>query len=197
MMKAHMDAVRNITNANDKLGIVDATAALKEPTMMAVIDSNPMSYWSNQADREQTGDLRAKFTATVDGNNIGCYIPNMQLTAGRYIFECGIRGNLALNRFGEENQNLIIITDSLVPDATQWQKLRIPFKWSASGLAFDLYGIASKGQWFEIDRPCFIKVGKSTQPIQPAASSLVAPVMRNDGTDMNRQRTGEAYGKFE
>lgn len=170
-MQALMDSVRNITSANDKLGIADATAALKKPTMMAVINSNPMTYWPNQTDREQTDDLRAKFTATVGGNNIGCYIPNMQLTAGRYIFECGIRGNLALNRLGEENQNLIIIADSLVPDATQWQKLRIPFKWSASGLAFDLYGIASKGQWFEIDRPCFIEVGKSTQPTQPAASS--------------------------
>ncbi len=170
-MKAHMDAVRSITNANDKLGLVDATAALKAPTMMAVIDSNPMSYWTNLTNREQTDDLRAKFIAMTDGENIGCYLPNAQLTAGRYIFECSIRGNLALNRFGEENQNLIIITDNLVPDATQWQKVRIPFKWSASGLAFDFYGIGSKGQWFEIDRPCFIKVGKSTQPTQSATTT--------------------------
>lgn len=160
-MAALMDSVRSITGTNDKLGIADATAALKEPTIMVVSNSNPMNYILNQTDREKTGDLQAKFTSTVDGINIGCYITDLQLTAGRYIFECDIRGNLALNRFGEESQNLIIITAdiaNIVPNATQWQKLRIPFKWSDSGSVFDIYGKGSRGQWFEINRPCFIKV---------------------------------------
>ena len=167
-----MDSVRSITSTNDKLGIADATAALKEPTIMAVINSNPNDYIPNQADEEKTGDLQAKFTSTADGVNIGCYVADLQLTAGRYIFECDIRGNLALNRFGEESQNLIIITDNIVPNATQWQKLRIPFKWSASGSAFDIYGKGSRGQWFEINRPCFIKVREDTAD-QPSHADKV------------------------
>ena len=159
-MTGLMNAVRSVANADDKLSINDAISILKEPVLMSTVNPDLTTYVPNQADIEVTADSRVKFASTVDGINIGCYLPdcaNIGLRSGNYIFECLIRGNLILTRFGDENGGLIFT--NIILDENQWKKLRVPFFCSGTNSAFDIYGKGSKDQWFEIDHPYFVKLG--------------------------------------
>lgn len=156
VLKAHMDAIRNVTTTDDKLSISDATGILKAPQTASVflLDSSNMS--ANQASY-QNKDGAHHFTSLVDGNNVGVYLSYpSEMSADKYVFECLVRGNLILNRLGDEGTSLIF--SDVHFDEKKWKVLRIPFHCTINS-AFDLYGTATKNQWLEISHPCYIKMG--------------------------------------
>ena len=157
-MTALMDSVRGVSNTSDKLNITAATSILSAPASMLAVPLDPKRFATNQCTKELINDSGAKFVSLGDGNNIGTYFSYPDgMKPGAYLFECMARGTMVLNRFAEENEHHIYINGADLK-GTQWTMLRVPF-FATTNSVFDIFGRGSKGQWFEIDHPCFIKVG--------------------------------------
>lgn len=157
LLKAHMDAVRNITPTNDKLSISDATEMLKKPQLADAFPLDTSNLTANQADHQSKNGID-RVTSLVNNHNVGVYLsyPN-ELSSKNCIFECLIRGTFILNRLGDEGSRLIYQGQDIHLDEKTWKILRVPFHCTLNS-AFDLYGNATKGQWFEISQPCFVKM---------------------------------------
>lgn len=127
-----MDSVRNVTNTDNKLSVVDATSLLKSPSLMSVFSLKSVTLRNNEADVERTGDTATKYTSNVGGPGIGFYFDDTDILNhqfGNYIFDCWIRGNLTLNSIGEENNYQKSVNIKL--EENTWRELRIPLFCSA------------------------------------------------------------------
>ena len=153
LLKAHMDAVRNITPTNDKLSISDATEILKKPQLVDTISFTNLI--PNQATMQVLDNGTYRYTSTAENWNVGGYIGSYTIKPGPYIFECMIRGDFTLTRLAEENSGQIVT--KILLDEKKWKILRIPFL-SAGKAIFDIYGTVTKGQWFEVSQLRFIKM---------------------------------------
>lgn len=153
-MTGLMNAMRNRYALTGRLSVSEAINQLQSLEKAELLNYD-FNGSGNVATRSETPD-GLKYTASDDGNVVGTYFfydKNIIVEGKRFLFNTLIRGNFTLNQFGNEGQQ---IKTELKLDPNNWRMISFAF-FGASDIIF--YGKATKGQWFELKKPQFFKLG--------------------------------------